>query len=207
MRLIAVSLEMINNFDDSSPDDKYLFLHCFANSITCNAVKSDFVNMGLNKISLLDIVLLGLYAVDRTLMEQSNDNGCFYIFRDSSIIYLINKSLPINVSSILGQASLSLLTLSQLIYRFTCARKFKISNHNYKQFRINSWGRNYAERYLISSHYEIYNLIRLFYIKYFNDNKEHYNELIRLLNGLSISSTTAQRITTINEMLEIKLLS
>lgn len=87
--------------------------------------------------------ILALKSIDDLFLKLYGKPS-LYVLGDQSIKRVFEKiDLDFHPKSILP--SCKFLMISQLIYRFTAARKFRISDSSIKQLRINSWGHILAE--------------------------------------------------------------
>ena len=110
--------------DDLSPFDRFKLL-------TNNS----------NKDCLL--ILLILFQIDKILKDFFKVTYNFYVMDDLTIKLLFEK-ITKNGRNKDFKRNLILLEKSGLVYRFTCAKKFKIQNKSLKQLRINSWGKDHV---------------------------------------------------------------
>lgn len=113
-------------FDKLNPIDKFMLIS---------------KNKESNK-KISEIILLALYTIDKSIKENFQTNYDYYINDDATIKILIENSLNCLISDDIFFYSIIELDTCKLIYRFTCAKKFKIENENIKQLRINSWGKD-----------------------------------------------------------------
>ena len=100
----------------------------------------------------LEKLLQYLYCIDRFFDQKFN----------LKYIYIVEDNKFINIMRNLGITSVSkklfLLNRIGYIYYFTCAKKFSWKDEENKQFRINSWGKDYCKIHniqLIPSQIEI----------------------------------------------------
>lgn len=99
-----------------------------------------------NRIKYIsDNVLLALYVVDQVLKYETKINYSFYIKDDASIKWLMENSLSYEMSNDDFDQAIFIVDFSKLIYRFVCAKKFKVCNDHIHQLRINSWGNSYLK--------------------------------------------------------------
>ncbi len=103
------------------------------------------------------------------------------------------------------EKTIFILDFCKLIYRFTCAKKFKEKNYNIFQLRLNSWGREYSEAYIPIMQVESSRIIKSI-VLYFENNREKYMTLIKLLLG-DLNLENLRAIDRLNSRLNIKLLS
>lgn len=150
-------------------------------------------------------ILLSLNAIDITLHEQCKSDYHFYIKDDSSIYNLLCKvyeTEDINIKDF--ERAIFILDFGKLIYRFTCAKKFKEDN-NITQLRLNSWGRVYICSYL-SVDQKDFKVIEDYFEEYCKKNIKLYKKLTKLLLQ-DLDDETLNDIDLINSIIEIKLLS
>ncbi len=178
-------------FDLKNPLEKY--------KLICSKKDYNYVKYG-------EKILLALYAINKVLIEEFNRPYFFYIYEDISCKTLIEKALNDIIDDDFYK-NLIEIDLCKLIYRFTCARKFKIEDTTKKQLRLNSWGNEYIiKNNLIERNKEIYKKIYMYFKEYYNENKKTYEELLnRLLN--KIDDENAEKIEELNDKLIIKILS
>ncbi len=151
-------------------------------------------------------ILLCLYVIDEVIKQKTGTLYNYYIQDDLSVQYLLNEIESTQISEKSFQKAITILDISKLIYRFTCAKKFNIKNDAIVQLRINSWGRTFLEENKILDHKkEVYSEIYRFFTRYFEAHENQYKELSALLiNKLEQSTNYVQEI---NAELKIKLLS
>lgn len=94
-------------------------------------------------------ILLSLKAVDDVLRYNCNNEYHFYIKDDVTIYNLLLNVFPEEkIKKKDFDKAMFILDFCKLIYRFTCAKKFKENNIHIFQLRLNSWGREYVQNYL-----------------------------------------------------------
>ena len=180
----------INYFDKINPINKFLL-----------------ISKNEEKRKIAEKMLLTLYIINKVIRENTDVNYSYYLNDDLTLKTLIEKSLKCNIPNDIFTGALIKLDISKLIYRFTCARKFKIEDETIKQLRINSWGNEYIKEKNVLELYKkeseiIYNYVN----QYYNDNVHVYRELLENLL-LEINDERAKLIQKLNENVEIKLLS
>lgn len=89
-----------------------------------------------------DQALLVLAAVDSYLSVNFHYDGIYLL--DKPDLWQSLSSLQAVMDRETWEKSLVALQLCQLVYRFTVARKFLLTDPSIKQLRINSWGREVA---------------------------------------------------------------
>lgn len=139
-------------FDRKNPHDRYK-LYC-----------KGYEEKDLNKL------LQFLYYINSFFGEKLDLNGV-YLVEDAKFIELM-EYLGIKFVS----EKLFVLYKIGYIYYFTCAKKFAWKDETVKQFRINSWGREYCEKFsdqLANSKIE----------EVLNDNFEQYAKVVDLINN------------------------
>lgn len=150
-------------------------------------------------------ILMVLHAIDEVITKSLMCNYSYYVQDDLSIQYILSNTVSDQLNEKKLKKSMMLLDFSKLIYRFTCAKKFRVDNDEIVQMRINSWGKQYLEeKKIISQNMNQYNRILEFYRTYFNDHQAEYLELLDLLNNLMWES--ALRVQKLNEKLCVKIL-
>lgn len=151
-------------------------------------------------------ILFSLKAIDDTLQRNCNTSYHFYIKDDMTIYNLLSKVYNkgrIEKSDF--NKAMFILDFCKLIYRFTCAKKFKEKNLDIFQLRLNSWGREYIESYIRSENTD-YNITKRYLDLYCENNNKTYIELTRLLLG-DLRDEEILAIDKLNSILDIKLLS
>ncbi len=152
-------------------------------------------------------ILLSLYIIDEILKEKTSIEYFYYIKHDLSIYWLLNKTVFKELTKLEFDRAIFILDFSKLIYRFTCARKFKEVDDSINQLRINSWGREYiSNTNLIFNYSNQYKKILEFFKEYFNVHKNQYIELTYLLLEEKTDKTVS-RIKEINNNIKIQILS
>lgn len=151
-------------------------------------------------------ILLSLNVIDTVLRQYCNTDYHFYIKGDESIYCLL--LLVFDENNINKQdfdKAMFILDFSKLIYRFTCAKKFKEDDTDIFQLRLNSWGRAYIDSCFLASH-EDFKAISEYFCKYCKENIYLYTRLTKALLK-DLNNETIEEINEVNDMIEIKLLS
>lgn len=161
---------------------------------------------------VVEILLLALEAIDATIANELvkgvlDSSRNFYVYEDRSVKLLVEQVFQSRLRYEQFIKALILLNETDLIFRFTTARKFRVVDPAAKQLRINSWGKLYIrEKELIKQH-------SLLYAKFANQMKEYilqdkamYQEVVQLLSR-PIHPQEASRIIRLNADLTVKLLS
>lgn len=162
---------------------------------------------GSKKMAIINLVLLVLQAIDSVLKEKLHYHVSFYLQSDTTVDYFLSNFLSIHLQKDELFNALYLLEKSDLIFRFTCAKKFAIEDQTQKQLRINSWGENYANTFLSSSEYDLLRTeCKNKFIEYFEKNEDGYQSMGTLLMK-KIEPESASQIAKYNAHLSIKLLS
>ena len=167
---------------------------------TFELIKQNLIDEKEMKICIY--ILSTLHSIERVINDFFNKQY-IYIQSDDSVKYIIEMTLNIKIDTDQFEKCLFILDFSKLIYRFTCAKKFKINDSSINQFRINSWGNEYYTNLVNDKEKEksFYNYFK----KYCLDNVLLYNELISLLS-IPITDENAYKIASINKLLSLKLL-
>ncbi|NBJ83041.1 hypothetical protein D5274_14540 [bacterium 1XD42-94] len=151
-------------------------------------------------------VLFTLKVIDETLCQRFNTSYHFYIKGDEIIYsFLCGIYGEEKITKCDFEKTIFILDFCKLIYRFTCAKKFKEKNYNIFQLRLNSWGREYSEAYIPIMQVESSRIIKSI-VLYFENNREKYMTLIKLLLG-DLNLENLRAIDRLNSRLNIKLLS
>lgn len=149
-------------------------------------------------------ILLLLTVIDRCLEEMFYAKS-IYILDNGSLLKWLQTEYSFNKSTYLD--SLILLDEADLIFRFTCAKKFHIRYEDLKQLRINSWGKTYTDgsqsEPALKSLAEHYKQLCQDHLK---RDRVAYEELIALLKQ-PITDDSADKVKTINDRLSLCLLS
>lgn len=155
--------------------------------------------------------LLGLEAIDISIATHvrgvSDSSRNFYVFRDESLKCILEKVLNVEVSREMLIKSLILLNETDLIFRFTAARKFNVSDPSDKQLRINSWGKLYiAENNLEEKHRDVFARLLEEMAVHIENKRAEYEEITSILSR-PIKPASAKEIATLNSRLTVTLLS
>lgn len=128
-------------------------------------------------------ILLSLKAVDDVLRYNCNNEYHFYIKDDVTIYNLLLNVFPEEkIKKKDFDKAMFILDFCKLIYRFTCAKKFKENNIHIFQLRLNSWGREYVQNYLEDLK-DDYFTFKDYLSTYCEEQKEDYKELTTILLG------------------------
>ena len=148
-------------------------------------------------------ILFFLMAVDEILVKISKIDYHFYM-RDEKILYSILSDIFREEHCDIRdyEQAIFILDFSKLIYRFTCAKKFKEIDESVCQFRLNSWGRDYVKNCRKVERTK-YQKIICYIREYINDNSDLYSQLTTLL----LNENCIDTIKKINASLRIQLLS
>jgi hypothetical protein len=161
---------------------------------------------------LLETILLTLEAIDTTiarlLVEGVPDSSRnFYVCQDQSVKLLLEQVAEKSVAHKQFTEALLLLNETDLIFRFTAARKFAIEDSSVKQLRINSWGKLYIEtKALLAKYDSLYKQLTEQMTQFVLHDKSTYQEITELLSQ-PIQPSTAKRIAELNAKLTVRLLS
>ena len=144
---------------------------------------------------------------NKLIKELLADQVSFYYFKDDVTIYnlLLNVFPEEKIKKKDFDKAMFILDFCKLIYRFTCAKKFKENNIHIFQLRLNSWGREYVQNYLEDLK-DDYFTFKDYLSTYCEEQKEDYKELTTILLG-DLSENELLHIDELNTMLEVKLLS
>jgi hypothetical protein len=151
----------------------------------------------------LCLPLIALHAADVAIKR---------IFGVESIYFLDDAIVPtvLSSASVRGKSEyayqLMQLTMAQLIYRFTAATKFAISDVSVKQLRINSWGRDLVERHIMPRYPTEHHACVGSAASIFTLHQAAYSEQISLLTS-AISPASARAIAKLNGRLPIQVVS
>ncbi|AIQ15082.1 hypothetical protein [Paenibacillus durus] len=190
---------MVSNieWDDLNPIERYKIMQ--------NRIPK--FRIGTYQADIGEVILLTLYTIDLVLKQEGKTHYHFYILDDASVSHLIGVALgQISEPGILNRAFIAV-DEAKLVYRFTVAKKFKIRDDRVKQLRINSWGREYIKEYkLLKTQQDIFGTLHSYFIKYFRTQQPVYANVCATLL-LDINPHTAEQIQSLNDLLDIKLLS
>jgi hypothetical protein len=157
-------------------------------------------------MDLAVLVLLALEAIDVTI-GSLDDSRNFYIFQDDSVRALLAQAMVAPSKERALTATLIVLNEVDLIFRFTTALKFGVSDASLKQLRINSWGKAYIrQKRCIQKHSEVYDKLKQLAGTYVAENEGTYVKLLQLL-GQKITPAKADKVARLNAKLTLKLVS
>lgn len=152
-------------------------------------------------------ILMGLFAIDRVIKDNTNIHYYYYIQDDMSMMFFLENTLYEKLEYNVFSEALFYLDYAKLIYRFTCAKKFCVEDALINQLRINSWGREFISQYEIINEYKIrYKKMYEFFSSYYIQHEDLYKKLLNLLIQ-PVTLDNARSIKHINEELRIQLLS
>ena len=153
-----------------------------------------------------ELILLSLNTVNHVIQEQTACDYFYYIFKDESVLWLIEESMCVPMPKDLFYHAMAVLDVSKLLYRFPCARKFEIPDPYAHQLRLNSWGRELVAKTSGHMSAKAASQIKGCFEQYFLTNLSTYSDLTqRLLD--KIDSSAAKKIFQLNAAVELKLLS
>ncbi len=163
--------------------------------------------MGTYRADPGEVILLALYTVDLVLKQEGKAQYHFYILDDDSIGHLMGEALGRIFEPGLLKCAFIAVDEAKLVYRFTAAKKFKIRDDRVKQLRINSWGREYIwESKLLDTQRDIFEALRSYFTQYFRIHQPVYANVCAILMS-EITNQSAEQIQSLNNLLDIKLLS
>lgn len=199
--------ELSEEFDNLNPIDRFISIKkTFFENVSLPTSSSD-TKKNTQLCDIGEIILLSLYAIDFVIRKNLEYSYYFYINDDLSVKNIIEKALSIKFPDEIFLKSIMYIDYSKLIYRFTCAKKFNITNYCTKQLRLNSWGREYIiSEKLLEKHELIYGEILKTFTNCFNKNRDLYMQLTKKLL-MEINDNVSKEISNLNDKLEIKLLS
>lgn len=151
-------------------------------------------------------ILISLNAIDLALQEYCNTDYHFYIKGDASIyclLCMVYGTTAINEQDF--EKAMVILDFSKLIYRFTCAKKFRENNDNLSQLRLNSWGRDYIYANSLEACNDFKEIKNCFTV-YCKENIQLYRKLTKILLK-KLDDEIITNIDKINSLIEVKLLS
>jgi len=196
---IVIDLNEICSIDHLNPIERYCHLKPIDSSL-----ESVFCIAGSDPG---EVILIALFTIDHVLKQEQGVKYNFYILEDDSVQYLIQSALGISFLADFFKMSIVCVDEAKLIYRFTAAKKFRIMDDQIKQLRLNSWGREYIkEANLLIKYNAVFSQLRLFFIAYYQKNKEVYIRSMDLLLQ-EISEPITGEIRELNKKVKIKLLS
>lgn len=158
-------------------------------------------------IALGNLAVIALHTIDKVLQQRGRTPYHYYLQDDASLFYAIRHlSIEPMVLDDL-QLGLSQLGIAQLIYRFSCARKFDVRDTRIKQLRLNSWGRFYIDdQQLLSEYAPLVEKIEQVVVAHFEQNAGTYLRLMKILLE-PIDAKSAAEIQALNDLVQIKVLS
>lgn len=123
-----------------------------------------------------------------------------YFLDDKSIYFIASRLYEYSLEDV--TKGLAILEKCNLIYRFTCAKKFRLYDDGIKQLRINSWGEEYYRNYILKDNIQLEDFI--------NDevkkNYTLYEDLVRFVSMIN-KKDVSDDIKKLNNDLNIKLAS
>lgn len=188
---LIVNFECLGKLDKFDPMSRFAYL--------CD---NEFVN----NILLCNRILLALKAVDEVVSKDLNGACYLYLQDDLSVKWLLENALDCQLEINEFESSLYCIDFSKLIYRFTCAKKFRVKDSSINQLRINSWGRVFIEQNGNKEFEEEYSELKSIFEIYYNSNKETYLKLESLVST-AVTEEVAEEIQKLNQGLRVKILS
>lgn len=143
--------------------------------------------------NVIDYLIGSFYAFDIQLQECVNRENNYYILDDKSIVDILKTQFSENEI----KKHLLILDNIKMIYRFTVAKKFAIPDKTKKQYRLNSWGKEYYK--IIDSH--IKEDTEIMVNRYIQKQADLYREIVLEFEKTPLDTMA---IETINEKLTIK---
>jgi hypothetical protein len=151
-------------------------------------------------------VLLALVEID-ALLEVHLGVSSLYLIEDTCLYAVLARAIPSEVFRDEIRTALLLLNHADLIFRFNCARKFRIADTALKQMRINGWGKWYAEARRLEQEYtEVRGAVGAEVMPLIEDSAEVYGQLAQVL-GTPITPGVAETVAGLNRAVSLKLLS
>jgi hypothetical protein len=154
----------------------------------------------------VQIVLLSLIAIEDALHECLGVQS-LYIVEDAHLYAIFASVHAARISRDDVRRALLLLKSADLIFRFTCARKFEIADTHLKQIRANTWGKWYAAiRCLDRRHPDVQPLVAETTMATL---RKQHAEYIRLAEALrsEITPSVASTASELNRGVPLKLLA
>lgn len=151
-------------------------------------------------------ILFSLKAIDLAIQNNCNTSYHFYIKSDTTIYNLLcNIYDSEKIERRDFDKAMFILDFCKLIYRFTCAKKFKEENPDIFQLRLNSWGRDYVEFHIKNKNRD-YDITKEYVELYLKNNILTYIELTLMLLG-NLNNEQLIAIDKLNSKVDIELLS
>lgn len=154
---------------------------------------------GLLKIEIVNDLLEILHELNKTFTEEFHVN-LIYFLDDKSIYYISKNIFDYTLEEVI--IALKIIENCNLIYRFTCAKKFNINDESLKQLRINSWGEKYYRMTIKNRNKKIVSAIN----KEIKSNHELYSNITKYVSVINILDVSNE-IKSINNQLNIKIVS
>lgn len=186
-----VDFSYLVKFDKLNPISKFTYL--------CDN------NIVVNK-SLCHNILLALKAIDEVISNDLKGKCFLYLQDDLSVKWVIENALNCKFDNDEFTSCLYFIDFSKLVYRFTCAKKFKVKDSTINQLRINSWGRVYLDQISDEELNEKYIKFCFAFKKYYDENREIYLRLESLVSN-AITESSAEEIQNLNNGIKIQILS
>ncbi|PAB34391.1 hypothetical protein CC202_07610 [Pseudomonas savastanoi] len=153
-------------------------------------------------VEFMDLIMKHLFVVDKKLSSYGFKSP-IYILDDSSIFKLINNKDKV-ISEGEFKKVIFLIHQSQLVYRFTTARKFRIADTSTKQLRINSWGRLYCETLALKTCSQDLHKIQLEIDQLFEEADQIYQKVVKAFHDIDQVDGSSELVKSYNTQLLIK---
>jgi hypothetical protein len=151
-------------------------------------------------------ILLTLVEIDARL-EGCLRVSSLYLVEGRALYEMFAKVLPPGLSDDDIRSALLLLNSSSLIFRFTCARKFRVADARLKQMRVNTWGKWYVVSRGLDQRYPgVRGQVGAATAALLAERRDAYARLSETLCA-PISQTSAEVIGVLNRAVSLKLLS
>lgn len=149
-------------------------------------------------------VLLCLVQLEE-LLEDVLGIPSLYLLEDSYVRSLLGDAARVDPEGV--RPNLVLLNSVDLIFRFTCARKFRVGNVALKQTRASAWGRWYCEEHGVARcHPAVADLVRDRVRPVLQEYRAIYAILASKL-AARITPEVAETVKKLNGQVPLKLLS
>lgn len=152
--------------------------------------KIEMLSSDLNT-QILDEIIIILHALNEEFTTLFKIKLIYYL--DDNSIYYVAKNI-FGLSEREVKEYLIILEKCNLIYRFTCAKKFKLEDDKIKQLRINSWGEHYFYKYCDDKYKDVKEFIK----KEIESRYCLYKELVDNVSNIN-NYDTSENIKKLNK--------
>lgn len=150
--------------------------------------------------------LVGLVELDR-LAEVYLGASSLYFVEDDALRGLLGGGASKRANETDVRQALIVLNNCDLVFRFLCARKFNVATTDWRQTRVNTWGKWYVTEHALYSRYpEVALGLQDSVRPAIEEHGATYAALTNLLRQ-PVTSEHAEQIARLNALLPLRLLS